>query len=84
MALILIRTDLGAGPDTVARRRYDPILHFSGGERHEDAANLTDTVGQTLHSARISDEPRTADTATVCQTLQANGPTPERGYRLRY
>mgnify|MGYP000326340805 CR=1 FL=1 len=41
-------------------------------------------VGRTtLHSARISDVPRTADTATVCQTLQANGPTPERGYRLR-
>jgi hypothetical protein len=33
------------------------MIQFSGGECHEDAANLTDTVGQTtLHSARISDE----------------------------
>jgi hypothetical protein len=40
------------------------------GVRHEDTANLTDTGqwARCFHSARTSEETRTADNATCCQT----------------
>jgi len=52
------------------------MIQPSGGGRYEYAANLThghSGPGISLHSARISEETRTADTATLCQrTLQAS------------
>ena len=45
-------------------------IAYSGGGRHEDTANLTDTGqwARCFHSARTSEETRTADNATCCQT----------------
>ena len=47
------------------------MIQPAGAGRHWDAAT-TDHVGRTtLHSAQISKETRTADTATMCQTQKA-------------
>ena len=51
------------------------MIQPSGGGRYEDAANLTHGHSGpdiSLHSARISEETRTADTATLYQALCAS------------
>jgi len=65
LAQILMRADLGDEPE----HPLEVVISNPPGQDATRTPQLTGNVGQrSLHSARISEETRTADTATLCQT----------------
>ena len=68
LAQILMRADLGDEPE----HPLEVVISNPPGQDATRTPQLTGNVGQrSLHSARISEETRTADTATMCQTQKA-------------
>ena len=69
LAQILMRADLGDEPE----HPLEAVISNPPGQDATRTPQLTGNVGQrSLHSARISEETRTADTATLCQTQKAS------------
>ena len=69
LAQILMRADLGDEPE----HPLEVVISNPPGQDATRTPQLTGNVGQrSLHSARISEETRTADTATLCQTQKAS------------
>ena len=69
LAQILMRADLGDEPE----HPLEVVISNPPGQDATRTPQLTGNVGQrSLHSARISEETRTADTATLCQTQKVS------------